>query len=206
MKMLTHVRLYCIIAFFSLFFCNEACAQFWRGGDRWDDDHRVLLMGKWSQLFYELNVGYNVSKYEYYANFLYLALGVGYPVNTDNAWRKFLPSQTIPDNEEQAELYGSMDTDDVYGGKVGIGFIHYFNHSIGFYTQASWGFLADFGSPSDDSSESTTDSEKETFIYNTVPVELGICINVLGCLHMQGGITYMWKEIPLLTVGVGVIF
>lgn len=201
------LRCFMVTLLISFIFCNEACGQFWRGGDRWDDDHRVLLMGKWSQLYYELNVGYNLSDYEYYANFLYFALGVGYPVNTDNAWRKFLPSQAIPDNEEEAELYGSMDTDDVYGGKVGIGFIHYFNHTIGFYAQASWGFLADFSSPSEDSSDSTTtDSEKETFIYNTVPVELGVCINVLGCLHVQGGLMYMWKEIPLLSVGVGVIF
>lgn len=73
------------------------------------------------------------------------------------------------------------------------------------YAQASWGFLADFGSPSDDDTSTSTDSSgKKTFIYNTVPVEIGVCINCWKHLHIQGGITYMWKEIPLFTAGVGI--
>lgn len=178
------------------------------GSSRWDDDDEsTLIVGKWSQLFYEVNVGWNVSDFEHYANFLYFGIGVGYPVNTKNAWRKFLPKQQIPSNEEEAELFGSMNTNDVYGGKIGMGWIHYFNHSIGFYTQASWGFLADFGSPAnEDTSTTTSSNSKKTFIYNTVPVELGVCINCWKHLHLQCGATYMWKEIPLLTIGVGYAF
>ena len=88
-----------------------------------------------------------------------------------------------------------------------MGWIHYFNHSIGFYTQASWGFLADFGSPAnEDTSTTTSSNSKKTFIYNTVPIELGVCINCWKHLHLQCGATYMWKEIPLLTIGVGYAF
>lgn len=191
-----------------LFVSNPADAQMFEGSSRWDDDdERTLIVGKWSQLFYEVNVGWNVSDFEHYANFLYFGIGVGYPVNTKNAWRKFLPKQQIPSNEEEAELFGSMNTNDVYGGKIGMGWIHYFNHSIGFYTQASWGFLADFGSPAnEDTSTTTSSNSKKTFIYNTVPVELGVCINCWKHLHLQCGATYMWKEIPLLTIGVGYAF
>jgi len=191
-----------------LFVSNPVSAQIFEGSARWDDDDEsTLIMGKWSQLFYEVNVGWNLSDYERYANFLYFGIGVGYPVNTQNAWRKFLPKQQIPKDEEEAALFGSMNTDDVYGGKVGIGWIHYFNHSFGFYTQLSWGFLADFGSPADEETSATTSANgKKTFIYNTVPVELGVCINCCKHLHLQCGATYMWKEIPLVTVGVGYAF
>ena len=145
-----------------LFVSNPADAQMFEGSSRWDDDDEsTLIVGKWSQLFYEVNVGWNVSDFEHYANFLYFGIGVGYPVNTKNAWRKFLPKQQIPSNEEEAELFGSMNTNDVYGGKIGMGWIHYFNHSIGFYTQASWGFLADFGSPAnEDTSTASTPSSR----------------------------------------------
>lgn len=173
----------------------------------WEDNERTLLTLKWSQLFYELNVGFNVNRdsYETKADFIYLGFGVGYPVNTKNAWRKFLPEQQIPDNEAEAELFGSMDTKSVWGGKVGLGWVHYFNHAIGFYTQVGWAFLGDFGS-GDSSTSLDSDATKSTFIYNTVPVEAGICLNMWKHLHLQGGVTYMWKEIPLLTIGLGVNF
>lgn len=183
-------------------------AQMFEGDADWKDNEKTMIIGKWSQLFYEVNVGWDVTKYrESHADFIYFGIGVGYPVNTKNAWRKFLPKQQIPENEEEAELFGSMNTDDVYGGKIGMGWIHYFNHSVGFYTQLSWGFLADFGSPADeDISTTTSANSKKTFIYNTVPVELGLCINCWKHLHLQCGATYMWKEIPLVTVGVGYAF
>lgn len=142
--------------------------RMFEAGESWEDNERTLVMGKWSQLYYELNVGWNISSTggwnDNKANFLYFALGVGAPVNTENAWRKFLPEQKIPDNEEEAELFGSMDTKDVYGGKLGFGWIHYFNHAVGIYSQVSWGFLADFGSPDDSTSTTTDSSSKKTFI------------------------------------------
>lgn len=181
-------------------------AQMFEASADWEDDERTIAIGKWSQLFYELNVGFNIHRDWEKADFLYFGLGVGYPVNTENAWRKFLPQQKIPDNEQDAEMFGSMDTKDVYGGKLGLGWIHYFNHSVGIYSQLSWGFLADFGSPDDDTTTSTDSSSKKTFIYNTVPVEVGVCFNMWKHLHVQGGVTYMWKEIPLLTIGIGANF
>lgn len=185
---------------------NFTHAQMFEASADWKDGEKTIAIGKWSQLYYELNVGFSVKQDYEKADFLYFGLGVGYPVNTENAWRKFLPQQKIPDNEQEAELFGSMDTKDVYGGKLGMGWIHYFNHTVGMYTQLSWGFLADFGSPDDDISSSTDSSSKKTFIYNTVPVEVGICFNMWKHLHIQGGVTYMWKEIPLLTIGIGANF
>lgn len=196
------------IFLFALLICFRASnisAQMFEASADWDDDEKTIVIGKWSQLYYELNVGWNISdSYTSQANFIYFGAGVGTPVNTKNAWRKFLPKQQIPDDESEAELFGSMDTKDVYGGKLGMGWIHYFNHSVGFYTQLSWGFLADFGSP-DDSAVNGTD-DKKTFIYNTAPLELGLCLNCWKHLHLQCGATYMWKEIPLLTAGVGTNF
>jgi len=187
---------------------SQMKAQMFDGDEYWDDDDEsTIIIGKWSQLFYEVNVGWNVTDYEKTADFLYFGIGIGYPVNTENAWRKFLPKQKIPENESEAELFGSMNTDDVYGGKIGLGWIHYFNHAIGIYTQASWGFLADFGSPADEDTSTTISSNsKKTFIYNTVPVELGLCVNFCKHWHLQCGATYMWKEIPLVTVGLGYAF
>jgi len=181
-------------------------AQMFEASADWEDNERTIAIAKWSQLFYELNVGFNIHHDWEKADFLYFGLGVGYPVNTENAWRKFLPQQKIPDNEQEAEMFGSMDTKDVYGGKLGLGWIHYFNHSVGMYSQLSWGFLADFGSPDDDTTTTTDSSSKKTFIYNTVPIEVGLCFNMWKHLHVQGGVTYMWKEIPLLTIGIGANF
>ena len=194
-------------------YSTQAVAQMFDADEQWEDNERTILTAKWSQLFYELNVGFNVNRtssiLDYKADFLYLGFGVGYPVNTENAWRKFLPAQKIPDNEDEAELFGSMDTKSVWGGKIGLGWIHYFNHAIGFYTQVSWAFLGDFGSGASSNGttiETESQATKSTFIYNTVPIETGICVNMWKHLHVQGGVTYMWKEIPLLTVGVGVNF
>ena len=89
----------------ALFTSTSAKAQMFDGDAYWDDDDEsTLIMGKWSQLYYELNVGWNVSGFEKHANFIYFGIGIGYPVNTKNAWRKFLPEQQIPSSEEEAEL------------------------------------------------------------------------------------------------------
>jgi len=199
-------KTFLLLSLLSVFSTISTKAQVFEGDADWEDNEKTIIIGKWSQLYYELNVGWDVtSGSESHADFLYGSIGLNWDVSTENAWRKFLPKQKIPDNEEEAALFGSMDTKDVYAGKIGFGWIHYFNHSIGMYAQASWGFLADFGSPSDEdtSTTSSSDSGKKTLIYNTVPVEIGVCLNCWKHLHIQGGITYMWKEIPLLTVGIG---
>lgn len=188
---------------------DYAEAQMFDADEFWDDeDEKALLTAKWSQLFYEINIGFNVRDgFEYQADFVYFGFGVGYPVNTKNAWRKFMPAQKIPENEQEAELFGSMDTNNIWGGKIGLGWIHYFNHAIGFYTQLNWAFLGDFGTgASSTSMYEGADATKSTFIYQTAPVEVGLCVNMWKHLHFQGGVTYMWKEIPLLTIGLGANF
>lgn len=175
----------------------------------WDDDESHIVSAKWSQLFYEVNIGTNLtaSSWESTADFLYFSLGIGFPTQK-NAWRKFLPEQQAPSDKGDAALLGSMTTDNLYAGKLGVGLIHFFNCYIGCYVQAGWAFIADFSSVADlDTSgvELGDNEEKSTYIYNTAPVEIGACLN-LGHFHFQVGATYLWKEVPLLTVGLGFTF
>ena len=108
------------------------------------------------------------------------------------------------------EKLSKSGTDDLHAGKIGVGWNHWFNHIVGFYAQTGWGFIADL-STGDDLTDAekallTDTKERSTFIYNTVPVELGLTLNMWTHYHVQAGVTYMWKEIPLLTVGVGYAF
>ena len=170
-----------------------------------------LISAKMSQLYYELNVGINIRPQRHSADFIYIAMGYG-KATRKNAWRKFLPAKTIPEtlSESQQALFMKSSTDNLHAGKVGIGWNHWFNHIVGIYVQANWGFVADLSSgedlPDDVVSAIVTSESKETFIYNTVPVEAGITLNLWKHYHIQGGMTYQWKEIPLLTVGVGYAF
>lgn len=175
-----------------------------------DDDEKMMVMGKWSQLFYEVNIGANVSGYEKYADFIYLSLGYGKP-NTDNAWRKFLPEskRAAPTSKDDMKNRIDNTTSGLHAGMIGVGWQHFFTHYIGFHMQAGWAFIADWGSRDDDSTVSTSDEEegeKSTFIYHSVPVQVGIDFNLWRRLDLQFGATYMWKEIPIFTVGVGVVF
>lgn len=177
--------------------------------DDWDDQH-FLIMGKWSQLFYELNFGITGSK-DSNADFVYFSVGYGKP-NTKNAWRKFLPEskQAAPTSKDEMLNKQDDSTSGLHAGTIGIGWQHFFNHWIGFHMQAGWGFIADLGggNSSESVSSSSTDEEdtKSTFIYNTVPVQAGIDFNLWNNLELQVGATYMWKEIPIITVGLGVVF
>lgn len=177
--------------------------------DDWDDQH-FLIMGKWSQLFYELNFGITGSTDEY-ADFVYFSVGYGKP-NTKNAWRKFLPEskQAAPTSKEEMQAKQDDSTSGLHAGTIGIGWQHFFNHWIGFHMQAGWGFIADLGGGNSSESVSTSSSEEEdtksTFIYNSVPVQAGIDFNLWNNLELQVGATYMWKEIPIITVGLGVVF
>ena len=177
--------------------------------DDWNDQH-FLIMGKWSQLFYELNFGITGSK-DSYADFVYFSIGYGKP-NTKNAWRKFLPEskQAAPTSKDEMLNKQDDSTSGLHAGTIGIGWQHFFNHWIGFHMQAGWGFIADLGggNSSESVSSSSTDEEdtKSTFIYNTVPVQAGIDFNLWNNLELQVGATYMWKEIPIITVGLGVVF
>ncbi len=174
--------------------------------DDWDDQH-TFVMGKWSQLFYELNVGITRSKSES-ANFIYLSAGLGKPT-TKNAWRKFLPEskQAAPSSKEEMLSKKDDSTSGLYSGTIGVGWQHYFNHWIGLHLQAGWGFIADFGGGNSSSSDSTDDEDtKSTFIYNSVPIQAGVDFCLWNNLMIQVGATYMWKEIPIITVGVGLAF
>lgn len=174
-------------------------------------EQKNLLSLKASQLFYELNVGVNVYPQNKSADFLYFAFGYGRPTKK-NAWRKFLPEKDMPETltKQQQEIFSKSGMDDLYGGKIGIGWNHWFNHIVGFYLQAGWGFIADLSTGDDLPDEIVSKLEsaesKSTFIYNTVPVEAGLTLNLWKHYNLQGGVTYMWKEIPLFTIGVGYTF
>lgn len=177
--------------------------------DIWEEKTQLSL--KVSQLFYELNVGVNVSPQRKTSDFLYFAFGYGRPTKK-NAWRKFLPEKDMPETltKQQQELFSKSGMDDLYGGAIGIGWNHWFNHIVGFYLQAGWGFIADLSTGDDLPDEIVSKLEsaesKSTFIYNTVPVEVGLTLNLWKHYNVQGGVTYMWKEIPLFTIGVGYTF
>ena len=187
---------------------SSARAQMFSDDD-WDDQH-FLIMGKWSQLFYELNFGITGSTDEY-ADFVYFSIGYGKP-NTENAWRKFLPKsqQAAPTSKEEHLAKQEDSTSGLHAGTIGIGWQHFFNHWIGFHAQAGWGFIADLGGGNSSASVNTSSSDEEetksTFIYNTVPVQAGIDFNLWNNLELQVGATYMWKEIPIITIGLGVVF
>lgn len=180
--------------------------------DDWNDE-KMMLTAKWSQLFYELNVGINVAPNTYNdcGDFIYFSFGYGKP-NTKNAWRKFLPKsqQAAPDSKEEMMNKTDDSTSGLHAATIGLGWQHFFNHVIGFHVQAGWGFIADFGGGNSSSSTTTTDTgeieTKSTFIYNSVPVQAGLDINLWRHLNLSVGATYMWKEIPIITLGLGVTF
>lgn len=207
---------------------------------RWSQ--KTIIMGKYSPLFYEINVGANLSDRNYTADFLYFSVGYGKP-SSGNDWTKFLsqPQQTSngskpdqptepsapsqptgsgrdsqasqPTPPSQPEMPAGGSLSGLHAGMVALGWQHYFNHAIGFHLQAGWGFVADFGSGDDDDStgvsqgsNSENEESKKTFVYNGVPVQVGIDINMWERLVLQVGTTYMWKEKPYLTLGIGVTF
>lgn len=177
--------------------------------DAWEQKN--LLSLKVSQLYYEANVGINIAPHKRTADFVYFAFGYGNPTKK-NAWRKFIPENEIPEGlpKELKTKLCQSSTDDLHAGKVAVGWNHWFNHIIGFYAQAGWGFIADLSTGDDLTDEEkallTDAKERSTFIYNTVPVELGVTLNLWTHYNVQTGITYMWKDIPLLTIGVGYSF
>ena len=187
---------------------TPVCGQVFTCG-AWEQKNAVVL--KMSQLYYEANVGINMKPGRHVADFIYLSFGYGNPTRR-NAWRKFLPDQDIPEGLPKTlqQKLAQSETDDLHAGKVGIGWNHWFNHVVGFYVQAGWGFIADLSTGDDLTTEEkdmlSDGGEKNTFIYNTVPVELGLTLNLWQHLNVQAGVTYMWKEIPLLTVGIGYAF
>lgn len=177
----------------------------------WEQDN--LATAKVSELYGELTLGVNVRPGHKTADFLYFAFGYGKPTRR-NPWRKFTPKSTIPEGlprELQDKLRG-QGTGGLHGGKIGVGYMHWFDHVWGFYTQAGWGFIADVSTDDDFTAEEEEQlraagmKDKKTFVYNTVPVELGLTLNVWKHCHGQVGFTYMWKEIPLITFGIGYAF
>lgn len=204
--MMKHRIVVCLLVAF--FVVGNALAQVFTH-DVWEQKN--LFSVKMSQLFYEVNVGINVKPQKQSADFVYMAFGYGSPTKK-NAWRKFIPENDIPEGLPKSlkTKLSQSNTDDLYAGKISVGWNHWFNHVVGFYVQAGWGFVADL-STSDDFTEEEKKlladiKEKDTFIYNTVPVELGLSLNMWKHYTVQAGVTYMWKEIPLLTLGIGYAF
>ena len=177
--------------------------------EQWKQNNLVTV--KASQLYYEVNVGVNLRQQRTTADFVYVAFGYGKPTKK-NAWRKFLPEISIPEglSQEVQQQIRQSGTDDVHAGKIGLGWNHWFNHTLGIYAQAGWGFIADLSTssnlPEDVQLLLENENGKSTFVYNTVPVEVGLTLNLWKHYHAQAGVTYMWKEIPLLTVGLGYAF
>lgn len=201
-----HRRIGCVLA--AAMTCACTTAQIFTHG-QWEQKNLVSL--KVSQLYYEANVGINIAPQKRTADFVYFAFGYGSPTKK-NAWRKFIPENEIPDGlpKDLKTKLSQSSTDDLHAGKVGVGWNHWFNHIVGFYAQAGWGFIADLSTGDDLTDEEKAllkdAKERNTFIYNTVPAELGLTLNLWKRCHVQAGVTYMWKEIPLLTVGVGYSF
>lgn len=175
----------------------------------WKESNCASL--KMSQLYYEATIGVNLFPEKRTADFVYMAFGYGSPTKK-NAWRKFMPETEILDSWPKTlkEKLSNSSTDDLHAGKISVGWNHWFNHVVGCYVQAGWGFIADLSTDDGLTEEEKTvladAKDKSTFIYNTVPVELGLTLNLWTHYHVQAGVTYMWKEIPLLTVGVGYAF
>lgn len=177
--------------------------------DVWEQKNLVAI--KVSQLYYEATIGANLFPERHYADFVYMAFGYGKPTKK-NAWRKFMPENEVLDAWPKTlkEKLSNSSTDDLHAGMVSVGWNHWFNHMIGCYVQAGWGFIADLSTDDEFTDEEKTlmadAKEKNTFIYNTVPIELGLTLNMWKHYNIQAGITYMWKEIPLFTFGVGYVF
>lgn len=177
--------------------------------DVWKESNCASL--KMSQLYYEATIGVNLFPEKRTADFVYMAFGYGSPTKK-NAWRKFMPETEILDSWPKTlkEKLSNSSTDDLHAGMISVGWNHWFNHVVGCYVQAGWGFIADLSTDDGLTEEEKTvladAKDKSTFIYNTVPVELGLTLNLWTHYHVQAGVTYMWKEIPLFTVGVGYAF
>lgn len=206
MRCRTFLPVFSVLVWFA--FTKNAAAQIFTH-EVWEQKN--LFTGKVSQLYYELNVGINVRPQRHSADFVYLAFGYGKPTRT-NAWRKFTPERAIPSTltPEQQQVIKQSSTDFLHAGKIGAGWNHWFNHIFGMYTQVGWGYIFDLSKgdelPEDITSKLKETEEKRTFIYNTVPIELGMTLNLWKHCHVQVGLTYQWKEIPLLTVGLGYAF
>ena len=177
--------------------------------DTWSQKNLVSV--KSSQLYYEATIGANLFPDRRIADFVYMTFGYGRPTKK-NAWRKFMPKTEILDSWPKTlkEKLRDSSTDNLYAGMVGVGWNHWFNHVVGCYVQAGWGFVADLSTDDGLTEEERTlladTKAKNTFVFNTVPVELGLTLNLWKHYNLQAGFTYMWKEIPLLTFGVGYVF
>lgn len=208
MKAVADLRNLFLVTIAIVFFSTEVKAQ---NSSASNFERNNLVAFKMSQLYYEADIGINIIPKKKRPDFLYFGFGYGKPTRI-NAWRKFLPAQTIPDglNEQQKVLFSMSSMNELYGMKLSVGWNHWFSRIFGLYIQAGWGFVADLSTendlPDEIISKIEASSPKGTFIYNTVPTEIGITLNVWKHCHLQGGVTYMWEEIPLLTMGVGYVF
>lgn len=170
-----------------------------------------IISFKISQLYYESDIAINLTKEKHSADFLYVGFGYGKPTKT-NAWRKFLPKRKNPDNlsPQQQEVFSNLGVNDIHAGKICLGWNHWFTHYLGLYFQTGWGFVVDLSDgseiPDDIYNKIANVEQKNAFFYNSMPLEFGVTMNLWSHYNIQGGVTYMWKEIPLLTIGIGYAF
>lgn len=125
------------------------------------------------------------------------------------------PEQPTQPSQPEQPTGQEPSMDGIHAGTVGIGWHHFFNHVIGAHVQVGWGWVADFSGSGHTSNQDTTnmsdfqtpsDDGPKTFIYNTAPIQIGIEVCLWEQLVIQAGITYMWKNTPVVTVGAGFAF
>lgn len=176
-------RKFCAVLCLTLY-CYNLNAQM-LSTDHWNQ--KTVIMGKYSPLFYEINVGTNLTDKKYYADFLYFSVGYGKP-SAQNEWSKYLtqnngeinpqssqpspPSQPespsrasfqassepIQPSEPTAPAAPTASMSGLHAGQIALGWQHFFNHWIGFHVQAGWGFVADLGSDEDKQDNNTPNS------------------------------------------------
>ncbi len=202
------MRLRCVICVIAAIANMNTNAQVFTG-NTWNQNNLVSL--KASQLYYEVTIGANLFPQKNHADFMYMSFGYGKP-NKKNAWRKFTPENVFSESLPKSlkEKLTNSGTDDLHAVMINLGWNHWFNHVLGCYVQSGWGGIVDLSTNDDLTEEEKTllanTRDKAIFIYHTVPVELGLTLNVWKHYIIQAGITYMWKEIPLFTIGVGYAF
>lgn len=169
----------------------------------------MMITGKWSQLFYEANIGFSLDN-GFGDDYIYMSMGYGKPT-TKNAWRKFLPNsgQAAPGSKDEMMNMKDENTHGLHAGTIGIGWQHFFGDIIGFHVQAGWGFILNLSdnAPSIDTHSSIDNGNGlKTYIYNTLPIQAGFDIRLWDTFNLQVGSLYMWKEIPIICLGFGVAF
>lgn len=186
--------------------CSPICAQNFCVKNTHLSTHFLTL--RHNQLFTQLGLGINMTRSRH-PGYLYIAAGYGKP-NERGAWRKFIPPFDPPQGftNEQLQILAGKGYRGLHALTYAIGWNQYLGRCISTYCQVGWATVIDLSSPPAeiDLSNLENGTEKKTLLYNTIPIEAGLSVDVWKGLTLQGGLTYYWKEIPLLTGGIAYAF